>query len=244
MRTLECRTNATIGTDELAQGTIIDDDGTPSLSISSPSVAEGDSGDTATLAYRVSLSAASGRTVTVDWRPAANPSTASADEDFETITGGTQMFQAGVTSQTVSVTVNGDDIDEADETVVLQLSNGQNAGISTATGTGTITGDDSRGVTVTPTELTVAEAGGTETYTVVMTCEPTGNVTVTPGSDDESAATVSGPLNFSPGNWDTAQTVTMTGVDDGLDNAGDQRTATISRHGGGRGLRIARRRRT
>ena len=44
--------------------------------------------------------------------------------------------------------------------------------------TGTITDDDERGVTVSPTSLTVAE-GGTGTYTVALTSEPTADVTVT-----------------------------------------------------------------
>ena len=63
-------------------------------------------------------------------------------------------------------------------------------------------------------ELLVPE-GGTAEYTVVLTSEPRGDVTLTPGSNDVVVATVSAALTFTAANWDEAQTVTVTGVDDG-----------------------------
>ena len=83
----------------------------------------------------------------------------------------------------------------------------------------------SPGVSITPTTLTVAENGGTATYTVVLDSQPTANVTVTPTSSATSAATVSGALTFSTTTWNTAQTVTVTGVDDDIDS---DRTTTIT----------------
>ena len=61
---LSSPTNATIG-DGSGLGTITDDDPTPSLTIDNVSVAEGDAGSTTDATFTVSLSAASGRTVTV-----------------------------------------------------------------------------------------------------------------------------------------------------------------------------------
>ena len=53
------------------------------------------------------------------------------------------------------------------------------------------------------------------TYTVVLASEPSGNVTVTATSGDLDAVTVSPTsLTFTTGNWATAQTVTVTAVDD------------------------------
>ena len=211
--------------------TVTDDEGMASLTINSPEVDEGDSG-TALLTYTVTLSPASAQTVTVDYAD-AETGTATSGTDYTALSAGTLAFAAGDTAKTITVTVTGDQVDEDDETVVIALSNASAAAtLGTATGTGTIRDDDGRGVTVTPTELTVTEAAGDEnsaTYTVVLTSEPTGNVTVTPSSGDTGIATVSGgPLTFTPGNWSTAQTVTVTGVDDTLDNADNQRTTTIT----------------
>ena len=84
------------------------------------------------------------------------------------------------------------------------------------------------GVTVDPMTLSVPEADGTGTYTVVLDTEPTGDVTITPVSGDTMAATVSGALTFTTTDWNTAQTVTVTGVDDTTDNPGDARTVTVT----------------
>ena len=54
----------------------------------------------------------------------------------------------------------------------------------------TIADNDTRGVDVTPTSLTVPE-GGDSTYTVVLETEPTGPVTVTPSVGDNADVTVS-----------------------------------------------------
>ena len=120
--------------------TVTDDDEAPSLSISSPSVAEGAGDATATLTFEVTLSAASGRTVTVSY--AEDTGTATQGADYEALTGDTLTLAQGDRSKTIGVTVKGDDLDESDETVVVQLSSPTNATISTGTGTGTITDDD------------------------------------------------------------------------------------------------------
>ena len=69
--------------------------------------------------------------------------------------------------------------------------------------------------------MTVAQKGGTATYTVVLVDAPTD--VVTPSSDDTDSATVSGALAFTADNWDTAQTVM--GEDDNVD---DRRTTAIT----------------
>ena len=102
----------------------------------------------------------------------------------------------------------------------------------TASLTFTITIVPAVGVTVTPTALTVPENGGTAPYTVVLNSAPTANVViavaVTP--DDPPATISTASLTFTTANWNAAQTVTVTGRNDNMDNPGDRRTATIT-HG-------------
>src|SRR4029077_5817784 len=62
--------------------TITDDDAAPNLSIDSPTIPEGKAGDTTHVALTVSLTAPSGKTVTVDHATAGV--TATAGQDFLT----------------------------------------------------------------------------------------------------------------------------------------------------------------
>ena len=133
-------TNASITTDK-ATGTINDDDGDPSLTITAPSAAvtEGNSGST-DMVFTVTLAPTSGQQVSVDYGVDAT-STATADTDFTDLAG-TLTFAAGDTSKSITVAVTGDVVDEPNETVVLKLSNPTNASITTDKATGTINDDD------------------------------------------------------------------------------------------------------
>jgi VCBS repeat-containing protein len=72
------------------------------------------------------------------------------------------------------------------------------------------------GFTVTPTSgLTTTEAGGTAQFTVVLNTAPTYDVTIGISVSDTTEATVSASsLTFTTANWNTPQTVTVTGVAD------------------------------
>ncbi len=87
----------------------------------------------------------------------------------------------------------------------------------------TLTDDDTAGFTVSETTLTVDENLGIGTFTVVLNSEPTSDVVFIVSIDDTGEATVSAPsLIFTSENWDTPQTVTVTGVNDDIardDNA-------------------------
>jgi hypothetical protein len=74
------------------------------------------------------------------------------------------------------------------------------------------------GVTVTPTSPpTTTTAGGTATFTVALNSAPAADVTVPVTSSDPSAGTTSvTSLTFTPTTWSTPQTVTVTGVGDGI----------------------------
>ncbi len=84
----------------------------------------------------------------------------------------------------------------------------------------TNTDDDTAGVTVNPTAgLTTTEAGGTATFTVVLSSQPTANVTIGLSSSDLTEGTVApASVTFTTVNWNVAQTVTVTGVDDAVDD--------------------------
>ncbi|HRH31705.1 MAG TPA: carboxypeptidase-like regulatory domain-containing protein [bacterium] len=75
------------------------------------------------------------------------------------------------------------------------------------------------GITVSAISGNTAEIGTTATFTVVLNTQPTADVTITLSSDDSSEGTLStASLTFTDANWDTPQTVTVTGVDDFLDD--------------------------
>lgn len=143
-------------------GTIVNDDAVPALSVGDVSVAEGNSGTT-TATFTVSLSAASGQTITVNYATADGTATAGSDYVARS---GTLTFAPGTTSQGVAVTINGDTTVEPDETFSLNLSGASNATIARASATGTILNDDAV-VTVSPASLPAATAGSAYSQTLL-----------------------------------------------------------------------------
>jgi hypothetical protein len=132
--------NATI-LDGTGLGTIQNDDqpAGATLSINDVSMAEGNSGTTA-FSFTVSLSAAQGAPVTVDFATADGTATQPSDYASNS---GTLTFAAGETTKTVTVQVNGDTAVEPDETFNVNLSNATGtASILDGTGVGTIQNDD------------------------------------------------------------------------------------------------------
>ena len=108
-------------------GTISDDDGLPSVSVSDATVTEGN-GNSVTASFTLSLNAASGQPATVSYATADGTATAPADYTALPLTAIT--FAPGQVTRTVSVTVAGDVLDEIDESFTLNLSNPVNATIS------------------------------------------------------------------------------------------------------------------
>jgi Calx-beta domain-containing protein/Big-like domain-containing protein/PKD domain-containing protein len=133
-------TNATIG-DGQGQGTILNDDAQPTIAINDVSANEGNAGPTPFL-FTVTLSNASFQTVTVQYATADNTATA-ADADYVPASG-TVTFLPGQTSQSVTVTVNGDTKFETNETFFVNLTVPTNATINAGQGQGTIVNDDPR----------------------------------------------------------------------------------------------------
>ena len=95
----------------------------------------------------------------------------------------------------------------------------------------TTTDDDTAGFTIAESSggTSVTEAGSTDTFTVVLDAEPTSDVVLSVVSGDTGEATVSAAsLTFTPSNWNTAQTITVTGVDESVDDGNQSTTVTIS----------------
>ena len=213
---------------------LIDDDAAPTVSIDSPSVSEGDSGST-DLTFTVTLSAASGRQVTVDWAEGTG-GTATSGTDYTAITGGTLTFAAGTTSQTLDVSVTGDTTDEADETVVVTLSNAANAAIGTATGTGTITdNDEAPSLSINSPSVTEGDSDSANlTFTVILSAASSQRVTVayadagtgTATSGTDYTAIAGGTLTFAAGT--TSQTFDVSVTGDTTDEADETVAVTLS----------------
>jgi len=137
--TLSNPTNATVAGSGSAIGTITNDDAIPTLSINNVTALEGNAGLT-NFVFTVTLSAASGQTVTVDFATANGSAVTPGDYVANS---GTVTFNPGTTTQTITIQVVGDAVLEGNETFTTNLSNAMNATVSgTGVGTGTITNDD------------------------------------------------------------------------------------------------------
>ena len=127
----------------------------PKISVGDASIVEGNSG-TSILNLPVTLDAASGRTVTVDY--STSDGTASSPGDYASVSG-TLTFLPGETSKFVPITINGDAVYEADETVTLTLSNPTKSQIDDGTATGTIQNDEPAPTVTGITPNTIGQGG-------------------------------------------------------------------------------------
>jgi chitinase len=195
----------------------------PTLSIGDATVAaEGTTGATQLASFTISLSAASASDVTV--RYVTTNASAVAPGDYAAVALTQATIQAGQTSTTVTVTVNGDALDEPDETFDVTLSTPTNATILDATGVGTIVDDDPPAA-LSVSDPNVAEGGANLVFTVTLAPVSGRDVTVAYATADGSATSTglfdytptSGTLTFAPGV--TSQTVSVPITNDSTDEA-------------------------
>ena len=188
------------------------------LVLSADSITEGGTGNTVT--------------VTAELMPAAEDETVvelSEMREHYTLSGTSLTIPLGATqSNAVTLTATDNAVDGPEETKAVPVT-----GILTrntlvtapAPVTLTITDEDTRGVMVTPTELTVNE-GSSETYEVALTSEPTDTVTVTVTAPTNTDVTVNRTeLVFQPERWNTAQPVAVAAAQD---STADDEPATIT----------------
>jgi gliding motility-associated-like protein len=132
----------------------------------------------------------------------------------------------------VTITPVDDALVEGNETVVLTLASGTGYAVAAApnnTATVNIADNDNAGYTVTPLTLNTSEAGGSQTFTIELNAAPTGNVVFSITSGDTSEGTVSpATLTFNAGNYNNAQIVTVTPVNDNIVDGTINYNVTVS----------------
>ncbi|MEG4916046.1 DUF7948 domain-containing protein, partial [Microcoleus sp. B7-D4] len=92
--------------------------------------------------------------------------------------------------------------------------------------TASITDNDSPGISLVQSGggTAIAEGGATDSYGVLLTTAPTANVTINFDTGNEINAIA--PVTFTPNNWNVAQNVTVTAIDDSI--AQGTRSGTIA----------------
>ena len=240
--TVEVAPNAgyTVGDPATASVRIDDDDDVPTLAISSsqpPDVEEGDDSESespARLIYTVTLTGETERTVTVEY---GTSGTATENTDYRVNTGvgmpGRLTFAPDTTSRTIEVLVTGDTIDEDDETVIITLSNPDNATITTAagTGTGTITDDDTLSISIVAVTPSVTEGTAATFMLTTVTADPAPATALTVMvSVTDSGNFLAGPaptmVTIAAG--ETTALLTVETDDDSIGEANGMITATVT----------------
>lgn len=201
-----------------ATATILDDDGTVSFAAAAQTVGEGpNSTPPAILLVTVTVNrtGATGYAVSVPFTVSGTASASDYMLDTSPI-----AIASGAASGSRTFQVLDDSLDEADETIVLTMGT-PDAGTRTVTAaaptvhTVTVSDDDTAGVTVTQSggSTAVTEGGATDTYTIVLNSQPTADVTIAVTGDADVGGGPT-PLTFTTANWNVAQTVTVTAVND------------------------------
>ncbi len=139
------------------------------------------------------------------------------------------------TPQTVTVTGIPDSVDDGDQVVTVTLAVNDAASdddfdsLADQTVAVTVTDVDTAALTLSLADVLVTEAGADTTFTAVLGAKPTSDVVIDVTSSDTGEATVSpAQLTFTDSNWDSAQTVTVTGVDDTSVDGNQTSTVTLA----------------
>jgi CSLREA domain-containing protein len=218
------------------------------ISINDVSTTEGDSG-TKALNFTVTLVSASNQTVTASYSTASD--TASAPSDYVSISPTTLTFNPGDMAQTISLTINGDQSFEPNETLFVNLANPTNAVISDNQGVGTILNDDAQGgiISFSQSNYSVSESGGLLAVTVNRTGDRSAAAAVDYGTSDGGASSVPcsstgglasarcdfttsmGTLNFGAGETQKSFTVLVNG--DSYNEGPESFTVNLSNQTGG-----------
>lgn len=208
-----------------AQGTVTvnNDDGQSSIAVSPASVLEGTGAGSTTLDFVVEISnpPAPETPITVDYTTSAL--TATAGSDYTTSSGTLTFTNGGALTQTVSVPVTRDNIDESDETLQLQLSNpSANAVVYVGQAAGTIQDDDTAVVSLNSVSQAEGNAGNTPmVFTATLSNPADTPRSFGPFTQDGSAgapgdyaaiALGSATVTFAPG--DTSETISVQIVGD------------------------------
>lgn len=223
--TLSTPGNATLGGIASHTLTITDNDNPPTVGFmaATANTNEGNTGTT-TVNLVVTLSAPSGQNVSVPYVVDAS-STANNPADY-TIAASPLVIPAGMTSGNIVVTVKGDTLDEAPETVVVNLGPPTNATLAGVT-TETLTiNDDDNPPSVKFSAATASQTEATTNVTVDVVLSAASGRTVTVPYTINASTTASNPADYtsiSPAGQvtiaagQTKGTITIALADDFLD---------------------------
>ena len=135
------------------------------------------------------------------------------------------------TAQTVTVSAGQDADAVGDSATLTHVAAGADYGSVSRDLAVTVTDDDTAGLALSAATLAVTE-GGSNSYTVALATQPSGDVTVTiGGTSGTDLAVDKSSLTFTTSGWSTAQTVTVSAGQD-ADAVGDSATLTHVAAGG------------
>ena len=174
--------------DGVANGRVDDDDPMPAISLEGSTLAEGDLGQ-AGGAVAVSLSAVSGRPVTVRFE--TGDGTAVAGADYEAGSGAVTI-PPGSPGALIDVFASGDTVDEVDETFVLKLSHPSHAMFASSQGVVIIDDDDGPVIRIGDATVQEGDAGTTTAlFPVTLTAASVQAVSFAYSTADGTALAVS-----------------------------------------------------
>ena len=157
--------------------------------------------------------------------------TISGADPFEGLTSSVNLG-IGISSVQITVTPIGDFQFESDETVIVIIDSSEAYSISEpGFVTGTILDNDAANYFITESDGTteLGESGSTDTFTVVLVSQPTGDVVINLSSGNLALATLStASLTFNASNWSIPQEVIVTGASDELPDGATSLAITLS----------------
>ncbi|MDA0811575.1 MAG: PQQ-dependent sugar dehydrogenase, partial [Verrucomicrobia bacterium] len=183
---LSAPTNAVI-TDAEALGTIIDDDSTPSVTITGGTASE----SAGSIQFLVQLSESSGSPVLVSYATAERSATAGLDF---TPASGSLTIPAGATSAIPTINLINDSIEEPNEDFAVNLSSPVNSVLGSSTAIGVIIDDDESPV-VSVASVAGDESTGALTFAVSLSAASANTISVDYGT---TSGTATAPDDFQP----------------------------------------------
>jgi CSLREA domain-containing protein len=237
--TLSDPSNAQILT-ATATGTILTDDTALAIAATSAVKAEGHSGSTP-FTFTVTRSGLTTGTTAVKWTVTGSGANPANGTDFVggTLPSDTLTFNAGETSNVITVHVAGDTTVEPDEGFTVTLSDASNTEITIATATGTILNDDTAlaiaatdalkaegNSALIPFTFTVTRSGLTSDTTSVHWAVTSNGLHPADAADFADGMLPSGTLIFQPG--ETSQTITVNVAGDTIVEPDEGFTVTLS----------------
>ncbi len=207
--------------------TIVDDDDPPTVAFAQATAAVNEAMTTVDLT--VQLSAASSFAVTVPFS-IAGASTADGSEDYTLATASPLMIPAGMTSATISFDIQADSLDEANETVIVDVGTPTNATLGAiASETLTIADDDTAPTVAFTSPGSMPNEGDSNITLTVQLSDISGqDVTVPYTIGAATTATAPADYTIAPASplvipaGETSTTITIAMKEDTLDEPDEQ----------------------